>query len=453
VANPVPKAQDVSYRITASLNEPNPSRNQNIGLVLLIFLAVNLWISMNYIGPHEKLLARGPTSPTQGDLYPPWRGAQELILDKADPYGPEVSRDIQVGYYGRVLSDATGEQKDQQRFAYPVYVAILLSPFVSINFETVRTLFFWMLLLITLASVPLWLRFLQLRVSRLTLATLAAMTLSSVPIVQALNFQQLALLVAGLLAGCAVLLAKRQYFWAGVLLALASIKPQMSMFLTMWLMVWISGDWRKRRPLLWGFCLTLAALALAGELLLPGWIPKFLHGLAAYQHYTGGGNVLTRTLPKPVAVLAAGAAAAVGGLTGWRARRLESDAPGFAFAFALVLTLTVLVAPALAALFNQVLLLPGLSLLAFACDRWNASRQANVAAGLLALVTIAPWVLGTVAVGLSFFLPQVLHRFWLVPLFPSVLLPFAVVLGLSFLLKDIPGIGHRFHPSPSKERS
>src|SRR6187431_1351745 len=62
------------------------------------------------------------------DLYPRWLGARELLLNGRDPYSPEVTRDIQVGYYGRVLdSNRPSDPKDQQAFAYPVFVVFLLS--------------------------------------------------------------------------------------------------------------------------------------------------------------------------------------------------------------------------------------------------------------------------------------------------------------------------------------
>src|SRR5205085_5192608 len=73
------------------------------------------------------------------DLYPRWLGARELILHGRDPYGADVTREIQEGYYGRQL-DATrpNDPKDQQGFAYPVYVVFLLAPTVWLPFSAVQ---------------------------------------------------------------------------------------------------------------------------------------------------------------------------------------------------------------------------------------------------------------------------------------------------------------------------
>src|ERR1700733_11387258 len=80
------------------------------------------------------------------DLYPRWLGARELLLHERNPYSPEVTREIQAGYYGRPLDAARAEDpRDQQGFAYPVYVAFLLAPTVELPFEYVQKGFFFLL--------------------------------------------------------------------------------------------------------------------------------------------------------------------------------------------------------------------------------------------------------------------------------------------------------------------
>src|ERR1700690_109838 len=73
------------------------------------------------------------------DLYPRWVGARELLLHGRDPYSAEVAREIQTGYYGRVLDGSRRDDpKDQQGFAYPVYVVFALAPTVTLPFAIVR---------------------------------------------------------------------------------------------------------------------------------------------------------------------------------------------------------------------------------------------------------------------------------------------------------------------------
>lgn len=98
------------------------------------------------------------------DMFPRWLGARELLLRGRDPYSAEVTREIQAGYYGHPLNPSRPDDpKDEQRFAYPVYVVFVLAPTVGLPFEIVQRGFFWIFLLITIASVPLWLRILKWR--------------------------------------------------------------------------------------------------------------------------------------------------------------------------------------------------------------------------------------------------------------------------------------------------
>ena len=72
------------------------------------------------------------------DLYPRWLGARELLLHGRNPYSPEITAEIQKGYYGRVLdASRPDEPRDQQGFAYPVYAIFLLAPVLGLSFHTV----------------------------------------------------------------------------------------------------------------------------------------------------------------------------------------------------------------------------------------------------------------------------------------------------------------------------
>ncbi len=118
--------------------------------------------------PYQKAdaAAHGRPRGNLSDLYPRWLGARELLLHHRDPYSPEVTREIQAGYYGRVLDpDRADDPKDQQGFAYPVYVVFLLAPTIGLPFPVVQTGFRWLLVVLTLLSVPLWLRAVRWRPS------------------------------------------------------------------------------------------------------------------------------------------------------------------------------------------------------------------------------------------------------------------------------------------------
>lgn len=373
---------------------------------------------------------------TLSDLYPRWLGARELLLHHRDPYGADLTREIQAGYYGRILDpNRAADPKDQQRFAYPVYVVFLLAPLVKLPYSVVQPAFLWLLVLLTVQSVFWWLRALNWRTSGANLLIIVLLTLGSFPAVQGLKLQQLTLLVAPLLALGAVLLTSEQLAAAGVVLAVVTIKPQLTGLLAAWLALWALSDLRRRWRFLAGFALTLAALFAGSELLLPGWFPRFLVGLAAYRQYTGGANSCLDVLVTPavghwlsVVVILATAVFC------WRTRKFPSDSREFALATAMVLAITVVVVPMVAP-YNQLLLLPAIFLILRDWKSLYRSHGARLLTMVAVLTLVWPWLTAVALTVAWFFLrPEVVQRAWAVPLYTSVGMPLAVVTLLTPLL-------------------
>jgi Glycosyltransferase family 87 len=427
-----------------------PTRSQ-IALAVALFLAASMWLYVQRVMiPYQKADATTHDRPrgNLSDLYPRWLGTRELLLHQRDPYSLEVAREIQAGYYGRPIDPTRpGDPKDEQRFAYPVYVVFLLAPTIGLPFPVVQRAFWWFLVLLTAASVWLWLRAISWRPSALTVAILLALTLGSFPAVQGLKLQQLSLLVNGLLALCAVLLTSGPLFLAGAGLAVATIKPQLTAPLVGWLLLWALSDWRKRKQFVFGFVSVMTALLIGAQLILPGWIGEFRQGIAAYRQYTGGAQSALDVLTTPfwgqlltVSILAALV------FVCWRMRRATANSRGFALTISLVLAVTVVVIPMVAP-YNQLLLLPAIFLLAR--DWGTSTPEAPLARFLRIIVEAAlfwPWLSAAVLTVASFFLPTAMvQRGWPVPIYTSVGLPLAVVTLL--VVHVLPLMRHSLRPS------
>jgi hypothetical protein len=295
------------------------------------------------------------------DLYPRWLGARELLLHHRNPYGDDIALEIQKGYYGRVLDPSRpNDPKDQQGFAYPVYVVFLLAPLIGLPFHGVQIFFHWLLIVLTAGSVWLWLRALHWRLAPLAIATCIVLLLGCFPAVQGIKLQQLSLLVAALLAGAAACVASGFLFCGGALLALATIKPQLAWPLVAWLAVWAVSDWRARRNLGFGFGLVMALMLAGAEIVLPGWPWMFARAMGQYHRYTQNQSVLLVPWVFSGIFVAVAALACVWLL--WKLRRAPADAENLGRAASLVLALTVLVVPMYAP-YNQVLLLPAVLVL------------------------------------------------------------------------------------------
>jgi Glycosyltransferase family 87 len=425
-------------------------KNSRFGLLLALLFAGSMWFYVQQVLiPYQKADAalHGRPRGNLSDLYPRWLGARELLLRHRDPYSPEITREIQTGYYGRPLDPArardrradepganeseANEPRDQQAFAYPLHVVFLLAPTIGLPFPAVQTGFRWLLIILTLASVFLWLNVVRWKPSAPVIAIVVILTFGSYPVVQGIKLQQLTLVVSALLAGCAAALVSGRFSLAGLLLALATIKPQLALPVAGWLALWAVSDWRRRQIFIWSFGLSTAILLAASEYVLPGWFGEFRQAVAAYQQYTGGAGSLLDVLTTPALgkVLAAVAVIAVA-VMGWRVRHVSHDSAAFGVMLTLVLAVTLVIVPTFAP-YNQVLLLPAVFLIAASWkDLWGRNRLTRLLCGLALLVVFWPWLASCgLMLGSLFTPPSLVQRAWAVPLYTSLGIPL-VVLGL-----------------------
>jgi hypothetical protein len=362
------------------------------------------------------------------DIFPRWLGARELLLRGRDPYGPEVTREIQAGYYGRPIDlSRTEDPKDEQRFAYPVYVVFILAPTIGLPFEIVQKGSFWIFLLVTMAGVPLWLRTLKWRPSAWIQVSLILWTIGTPAVIQGLKLRQLSLLVAGLVVAAVVLLKSDHLIAAGALLALATIKPHLVWLLLLWLAVWTASDWRRRHRLALSFVITMIVLETASEYWLPHWIPRFWQAIQEYQRYTGADSVIDEMISPLVGKAASLLSLLMTGLICWKERSQAENSEAFARVLCLVFAVTVLVAPTFAP-YNQILLLPAmLMLLRDRREIWERSIACKLLMGLAFVAAAFPWITAIPLAVFSLALPlQQLQKFWTAPFWTVWLIPVSV---------------------------
>lgn len=395
-------------------------------------LAAAMWIWVQAIAvPHQvtESAERGAPRGNLSDLYPRWLGARELLLNHRDPYGADITREIQVGYYGRLLDPTRpNDPKDQQAFAYPIYVVVMLAPTVTLDFPTVHRAFFWLLGALLAVSVFAWLGTLRWRPSRSAIAIWILLTLSCFPAIQGLKLQQLTVLVAALVAASMCALARRRLVLAGILLALATIKPQLVFLLVLWLCLWIAGDWRRRQPVLWSFTVTVAILVVTGEFLLPGWIGEFRAAMKDYYRYTGGGNSVLDVLLSPMwGRLSAVVLVAMLVVFGWRNRHADQASAAFQWSMGFTFATTLLVIPMFAP-YNQLLLLPGLMIAVRRRKQlWEKGPFSRFFCWVTGLSVFWPFVSAAGLVVALLFLPAVtVQKAWGLPFYPSFAIPITI---------------------------
>jgi len=407
--------------------------NSKLGLFLALLFAGSMWFYVQHVLiPHQQADAarNGIPRGNLSDLYPRWLGARELLLHDRDPYSAEVTREIQIGYYGRPLDPLRPlDPKDEQRFAYPAYVVFLLAPTIRLPFSTVQAGFRWSLVALTAAAVVLWMRILRWPASFTSTAILLVLTLGSFPVLQGIKLQQLSLLVGALVAGCAALLARNCLALAGALLALATIKPQLVLPLIAWLLLWAFCDWHQRRNFVWGFVSAMTILMACAEYVLPGWIARFRDAVLAYRQYNdGAGSILDVLVTPGWGRVLAGLIMFALAFTAWKCRSASTDSSAFNLVLVLVLAVTVVVVPK-AAPYNQVFLLPGILMVAVNWRvLWGKNRLARAALVLGGVVIVWPWLATTALMVASLGLPpDVVQKAWALPVWTSLAMPLAVV--------------------------
>ena len=429
--------------------------NKKMGVAVAFLCASAMWFYVNNIlVPYQRADATAHQRPrgNLSDLYPRWHGSRELLLHHRNPYTPEVTREIQVGYYGRELDPSrAADPRDQQGFAYPVYVAFLLAPTLAMPFGWVAIAFKCGLVLVTVASLLLWLRVLRWRLESAEVLLYLLLVLGSFPVVQGFKLQQLSLLVAGMIAAACAQLVSGRHFTSGVLLALATIKPQLVLPIVLVLLLWTTGNWRQRRRFFWGFAATIIVLLAASQAVLPGWMRDFLAASKDYRRYTGGMSMLQVLLSphdseecmsqtmNPVVHFEMPAqdrkrmAQFYTRAFGWQTQMMGPEMGDYV----VVTTVTVVVIPMFAP-YNDVLVLPAALLIAKEWRMLWAHGTASRAGLVLAAATLAwPWLacLGLAIASLMFSRATAQAGWWL-PLYTSarVPLPLVALVPLTFLL-------------------
>jgi glycosyl transferase family 87 len=416
-------------------------------LVVAVAASMSTWFYANYILRAQQIADAAAHQRPRGnlsDLYPRWLGARELLKHGRNPYSPEITREIQQGYYGRPLDPSraddphsneprSDEPKDQQAFAYPAYVVFLLAPTVDFPFDKVQIAFRWLLIGLAVTTIFLWLRVMRWNLSCWWALVLALLMVGWLPMVQGIKLQQLSLLVAGFLAACAACLSGGWLFLAGGLLALATIKPQLAWPVVLWLLIWTISDWRSRWRLAFGFGLVMLLLLGGAELVLPGWLRMFFAAIQQYHRYTQNqsvlavlfGSILGRILEVLCFLLCAFSLRA--------ARRKPATSAAFGRSVGLVLALTVVLVPMFAP-YNQVLLAPSILLLL----RSQISGQPilpaiRVARAVGAVLLLWPWI-ATLALCAAYLwlTPELRQRVYMLPFYSNFMLP-VFVFGLALL--------------------
>ncbi len=363
---------------------------------------------------------------THSDLLPRVVGTRDA-LEGMNPYSPTVLRDIQTAYYGHPLPPH--DKRDPQYFSYPALIIPLIAPFVHLRWTFIRTAFVWSMLAGFALSSFWWMRMVRPAVSGMTYMLVIILSASSWPVVWELRQRQPTMAIAVLLAAACFSLVRRLDLLAGACMALSMVKPQIGLPLTLWLIVWSLRHRRWRFPA--GFAVTLSALWVVTDVMVPGWFMEWIQSLKAYT-----------SINAPLCEMLAGKwvgllATAVLGLWSiwilWGMLDRNSDSEGFVQAITLALAATLLVVPMQPTfIYDQVFLFPAILILIFS----TPSRADTVWMRRLTLICIgAEFALVSLSAVGELFTPNWLV--WFVLPFVDQILPLVALVALLLMSQEL----------------
>jgi Glycosyltransferase family 87 len=295
------------------------------------------------------------------DFYQIWLTTQELLAHRTDPYSPAMQQKIETGLYGRTLDRSARRDAavPYRGYSYPLQANLLLAPLGLLSFEGVQIVLSVLLPICVALAVVCWCWVYGLNFSGYTLASVIVIALGTCPVLEGIYALQPTLIVAAILAGAMLLLRRNWLLWAGILLALGSMKPHLIVPLAVWLALWSISDWPRRRAFLISFAVASAGLLLATQIWVPGWWLGWWHSLSAYRELN------TPPLMRLVLGTAAGYLASFlliifGIAAAIRFRRCEADSSSFLLVSAFVLAITVVVGSSSIAVYDQFLLFPAI---------------------------------------------------------------------------------------------
>jgi len=376
------------------------------------------------------------------DFYQIWATTKELLAQHADPYGPEMQRQIEIGLYGRTLdrNDRRDASVPYRGYSYPLQANLLTQPLGYLSFHGVQWTLSFLLPVCVVASVVFWCSAYGQKLAPWPMLALCVVVFATFPVLEGIYALQPTLVVAAIVAGSMLLLRRNRMGWAGVLLAMGAIKPHLIALLALWFLLWTTGDWSRRKAFLIAFISSSAALLLFTQFWYPEWWLGWWRSLPAYR------QINTPPLAQFVFGRIAGGVfgvvcLAIGAVGACRWRRAEADSSEFLLLSAYILGTSVVVGSSSVAVYDQFLLLPGL--LWLWSERYRllrAERLVRVIAVLMLATFFWPWAASVVLAILSFSLTWARsYRAVLLPLATAATFPIAALALLAiFVWRTLP---------------
>lgn len=251
-----------------------------IVLILVIAAIAGLtWMNYTYSQTH----------PLGNDFQTRWNAAKYWVVESVSPYDPIVSDATQRLIYGRPADVAKGE--DIARFDYPLYAMIFFAPFGSIDPISARALWMTLSEICLIAIGYLSLKISGWKVPIWGLVVVAAFSLLWYCGARGIVLGDFAPIHMLIILAAIYMVQRKRDMDAGLLLALSTTQPQMSILVVIFALIWGLSTGRGKIALgIMGGLLFLIVLSLV---FLPTWPAQwFWQTLDLAKNISGAGSVV-----------------------------------------------------------------------------------------------------------------------------------------------------------------
>lgn len=255
------------------------SRRLALALMLLIFIAFNAWVLFTFVTSKY---------PGANDFYQRWRGARAFWVEHRDPYGKDVSRQVELDLYGAPASTDPALDQYPGDFLYTMPTAILIAPLAVLPYDIASAIWLALTGTAVAAAFALAADLYNWRPAPWLLGVGIAWAITFYPAVRGLFLGQPGTIGVCLQIIALWALAKKHDTTAGVVLALSTFKLQLGLLLLPFLMLWAVRSGRRRFVVT--FAVVAGALYVVSFLLLPSWLGEWLAQTAQYTSYTRIGS-------------------------------------------------------------------------------------------------------------------------------------------------------------------
>lgn len=368
------------------------ARGRRLFLGLILFLVTigslaEQYVLIQFVSQKVKWVNPGVAG---ADLYSPWLATKAAIHGQ-DPYSKEITRSTQEHLYQHPL--VPGAPLDQQAFVYPAHIVLILAPFTFLPGPFFFTLVLALSFPVIAGMAAVWLHTYCPVLRPGTAMVVGVVAAASWPAVMGALCCQPSVYVIAAVVFSAWLLHRNFDRSAGVLLALATVKPQLLILIVPWLLV--AGVRQRRLSFVLSFLFAVGTMVLISLAIVPQWIGHWLNASSGYLR-SGKMPLLIALAGHKIgtALCCAVAAAAIA-----KTRKFTSAPPGtpaFAYAVAVLLAATNCLIPLNAWLvYNDLLLIPAMLFLLLLPVRGEGQSSDGVlalAAYLIGAAFLAPLV-------------------------------------------------------------